>query len=83
MARSNTQERRVLPMDDKTNSTGVTMTVREAVELVDSVTDCQSVVREMSTLYPEKADKLGVVLKHLKSYAAFINEAIDSVTITL
>lgn len=62
---------------------GVTMSVREAVEKVDSIIECQNVVREMTILFPEKADKLGKTLAHLKDYAAFINEAIDSVTITL
>ena len=72
-------------MDTMTNETahGVTMTAREAVRKVDSITECQNIMREMSTLFPEKADKVGVALGHLKDYAAFINEAIDSVTITL
>lgn len=64
-------------------NTGTVLTVREAVDLVDSIMDCQNTIRDMTTLFPEKADKLGVCLKHLKGYAAFVNEAIDNVTITL
>lgn len=70
-------------MEPTTEKTGTTMTVREAVAIVDSIEDCKNVIRNMTTLYPEKADKLGVCLARLKEYAALVNEAIDSVTITL
>ena len=64
-------------------STIRTMTVRDAVALVDNITAAQDVVREMATLFPEKADRLGSASSHLKAYRALINEAIDKVTITL
>lgn len=70
-------------MEENTMTTGTTMTVREAMAHVDNITACQTVIKDMATLYPEKSDMLGAANSYLKRYKELIETALDSLTVTL